>query len=258
MPTLLVVGHGSRLAQANQDFEAFVRDFKNYLPGREIRWGYIELAEPLLDQAFEEAASVSEAVTVLPLFLFAAGHVKRDIPEAVQRAVEKYPHVNYQIAHPLGVDARMVELLLRRLEDSLQHLNTSGDETVVIVVGRGSSDADANSDFYKLVRILEEKSHFSWLLPCFVGITYPRLRQTLERAVRENPKAILIQPYLLFPGCLVNEIQKEVDAFSKGHPQISMRVGLPLGEDSLIFEALRERVFEAERRENALIHSQKS
>lgn len=243
---ILVVGHGSRINQANSDFETFVERFRDYVPESQVRFGYIELAEPLLEQALEDAAEKADEVIVLPLFLFAAGHVKQDIPSAVQEAREKFPHVDFLIAPPLGVHPYMIRLVLKRLSESTVGFGQAHSETLVVVVGRGSSDPDANGNFYKLTRILEETSPYACVVPCFVAITRPWLPEALERVARGNPKAILIQPYLLFPGKLVHQIENEAREFSKQYPDISVRISLTLGRDPLIFELLKERIRQAE------------
>lgn len=249
---ILVVGHGSRIHQANSDFEAFVERFRDSVPESQIRFGYIELAEPLLEKALEGAANEADEVIVLPLFLFAAGHVKQDIPSAVQEAREKFPHVRFHIAPPLGVHPHMIRLVLKRLSESGVELGQAHSQTVVVMVGRGSSDPDANGDFYKLVRILEETSSYARVVPCFVAITRPWLPETLEYVARENPKAILIQPYLFFPGKLVHRIENEARDFSKRCPEISVRISSLLGEDPLIFELLKERISQLEAHEISL------
>lgn len=253
---ILIVGHGSRIHQANSDFEAFVERFRNYVPEFQIRFGYIELAEPLLEKALENAANEADEIIVLPLFLFAAGHVKQDIPSAVQEAREKFPHVRFLIAPPLGVHPSMIRLVLKRLNESRIEFEQAHSQTTVVMVGRGSSDSDANGNFYKLTRILEEASPYAQVVPCFVAITRPRLPETLERVARENPKAILIQPYLLFPGRLVHQIENEAREFSKRYPQISVRISLPLGEDPIIFELLKERIRRVEAHEISLSEDQ--
>jgi len=246
---VLVVGHGSRIHQANLDFEALVERFRDYVPESQIRFGYIELAEPLLEKALEDAAEETDEVMVLPLFLFAAGHVKRDIPSAVQEAREKFPHVHFLIAPPLGVHPHMIRLVLKRLSESRVRFGQDHSQTVVVMVGRGSSDPDANGDFYKLVRILEETCSYARVVPCFVAITRPWLPETLEYVARENPKAILIQPYLFFPGKLVHRIENEARDFSKRYPEILVRISSLLGEDPLIFELLKEKIRQVEAHE---------
>jgi len=249
---ILVVGHGSRVHQANSDFEAFVEQFRDSVPESKVRFGYIELAEPLLEQAFEDAVEEADEVIVLPLFLFAAGHVKQDIPRAVQEAREKFPHVHFLIAPPLGVHPSMIRLVLKRLNESRIEFEQVHSQTTVVMVGRGSSDPDANGNFYKLTRILEETSPYAHVVPCFVAITRPWLPEALEHVARGNPKAILIQPYLLFPGKLVHQIENEAREFSKQYPDISVQISLTLGRDPLIFELLKERIRQAEVREISL------
>ena len=74
--TRLLVGHGSRSAVAQAEFAAFVAAYQEHHPQDYVECAHLELAEPRLPAALAAAAQRSRRVVVLPLFLFAAGHVK--------------------------------------------------------------------------------------------------------------------------------------------------------------------------------------
>ncbi len=244
--TLLVVGHGSRVPKYNLDFETVVEHLRSFLSGYDVCFGYVELVEPSLKEALEDAALSSDEVILLPLFLFGAGHVKNDLPLALHSARQKFPGVTFQIARPFGVHPSMVKLMAKRLEESSSRLKHGPEKTVVVVVGRGSSDPDANADFCKLVRLFEETSDYARVAYCFIGVVRPGLDETLERVAKERPEAILVQPYLFFPGILIEKIQNKADQFSKKYPWIPIQVSSHLGEDVLLMDLIKERVREAE------------
>ncbi len=245
--TVLVVGHGSRVQKSNQDFEAFVSRFQEFLPQYKIRFGYIELAEPSIKKALNEAALDSKEIIVLPLFLFSAGHVKNDLPLAVHSVRKNFPQLEFHVARPLGVDPAMVKLAAKRLEEACRNTKYPAEKTVVIMVGRGSSDPDANSDFCKLVHLFEETSDYARAVPCFIAVVRPSFEETLERVAKERPEAILVQPYLFFAGRLIQDLQTKVERFSKNYPWISVALSAPLGEDQILFDLLKERIEEAEK-----------
>jgi len=245
--TVLVVGHGSRVQKSNQDFEAFVSRFQQLVPEYEMRFGYIELAEPSIKKALEQVAVDSKEIIILPLFLFSAGHVKNDLPLAVYAARQSFPQVTFHVARPLGVDPAMLKLVAKRLDEAPRNIKHSAEKTVVIILGRGSSDPDANGDFCKVVHLFEETSDYARVVPAFIGVVQPSLEETLERIAKERPEAILIQPYLFFAGRLIQDLQTKVQQFSKNYPWISVTVSAPLGEDQILFDLLKERIEEAEK-----------
>src|SRR5436309_206322 len=102
-PILLIVGHGSRGAGANVEFEQLVTLYQQRRPEFEICLAYIEMAHPLLAEALAALGRRTGDVTLLPLFLFAAGHVKRDIPVALSTAQRESPGLRFRTSRELGV-----------------------------------------------------------------------------------------------------------------------------------------------------------
>lgn len=241
--TIVIVGHGSRMQEANCDFEQFVERFRQVLPGQNIKHAYVELAKPVLRDVLYEVAPTSDEVIVLPLFLFSAGHVKNDIPLMVDSARSNFPKTKFYVALPVGVHPNMVSLIAKRVGE----VNDQEDKKkiAVAIVGRGSSDPDANSDFCKLVRLFEETAGYGRVAYSYVGIVRPSLDEVLERLVREQVKTIIIQPYLLFSGRLIEKLEELVDRYTKLYPWIQMKIAKTLGEDEFIFSLLQERMDDA-------------
>lgn len=146
---LLIVGHGSRDPSANAEFESLVVAYRAARPDLDVAHGYVELAKPSLADALRELAQRTDSVVVLPLFLFAAGHVKNDIPLALAQARQDFPAVRFTVANALGVHPNLVELVFERARASLEGVREPA-KTAIVVVGRGASDPDANGDFVKL------------------------------------------------------------------------------------------------------------
>ncbi len=238
--TMVVVGHGSRSKSANRDFERFVEAFRGFFPGQHIKHAYVELARPVLNEVLGEVGPVSDEVVIMPLFLFGAGHVKNDIPLMVNGARNNFPGTKFYVALPVGVHPNMVSLISKRVAGALGERDKS--RTAVLIVGRGSSDPDANSDFCKLVRLFEETSGYGRVVYSFVGIAKPNVEEALERLVREEVKTIVIQPYLLFSGLLIQKLEEMVGRYTKLYPWVQMKISNTLGEDELIFNLMQERM----------------
>ena len=246
---LLIVGHGSREPRANQQLEAFVADYRRHAQQRggldEIAHGYVELAEPGVDQALAALAGRHRRVIVLPLFLFMVGHTKNDIPIALARARASHQGVDLIATRELGVHSTLVQLAFARAAAAAPLDAASARRTAMVLVGRGSSDPDANAEFYRLARLSGEGRELASVIPCFMGITTPLLPQALELAARGRPGQLVVVPYLLFDGRLGDRLREEVAQFQSRYPWIPTTVGATLAPDPALFEVMDERIAQA-------------
>jgi sirohydrochlorin ferrochelatase/(2Fe-2S) ferredoxin len=240
---LLIVGHGSRDSRANLEFEALVEAYRAARPALTVIHGYVELARPSLAMALGELADRVETVVVLPLFLFAAGHVKNDIPLALAQIKQNHPRTQFVVTRALGVHPDLVDLAYERAKPELDAARDRSN-TAVILVGRGSSDPDANADFCKVVRLFAEGRNLGWVLPCFIGITRPTLEETAELVARARPERIVIIPYFLFGGRLIAKIREQVTAFRARYPWIVIEQASYLGSDDRLIRLIDERLNE--------------
>jgi sirohydrochlorin ferrochelatase len=237
---VILLGHGSRVAAANEAFEALVDAFARAHPELEVAPAYIELAAPLLSDALAAIAARAERVIVLPLFLLAAGHLKDDLPVALATARQAFPGVQFETARALGVTNELVAL-------GLQRLGAPGSDTrrvALLGVGRGSSDADANGDFCKLVRMVGERGGFARAVPCFIAVTRPRAPEALEELARIHSGPIAVWPFFLFEGLLVEQLGWEVAEFRARHPGGTVVLAGPLAPHPLLLTLLDRRLGE--------------
>ncbi|HWF61615.1 MAG TPA: CbiX/SirB N-terminal domain-containing protein [Nitrospira sp.] len=241
---LLIVGHGSRDSKANLEFEALVAIYRSRRPDLTVAHGYIELAQPSLITALRCLAQQVDVVVVLPLFLFAAGHVKNDIPLALAQARHEFPCPRFAVARALGVHPSLVDLAYERAKPELDGARELL-KTAVIVVGRGSSDPDANAEFCKAVRLFTEGRNLGWVLPSFIGITRPTFVEAAELVARARPERIVVVPYFLFGGRLIDKISEQVTAFRSRYPWIKIEQATHLGRDERLFHLIDERMSEA-------------
>ena len=241
---LLIVGHGSRDPSANIEFESVVASYRATHPDLDVVHGYVELARPSLATAIGDVARRVDSVVVLPLFLFAAGHVKNDIPLALARARQDFPAVRFIVTNALGVHPHLVEMAFERARVALEGARAAG-KTAVVVVGRGSSDPDANGDFCKVVRLLAEGRNIGWVLPCFIGVTRPLFEETVELVARARPERIVVVPYFLFGGRLISKIREQVESFHARYPWMKTVLTPHLGNDDRLLKLMDERFSEA-------------
>jgi sirohydrochlorin cobaltochelatase len=249
---ILVIGHGSRDPRSNREFEELVDCIRQRRPDSDVRHAYVELAAPSLAVGLEAIASCNDRVVVVPLFLFTAGHVKNDIPLALASARRKFPRVEFKAGRVLGVHPAMAELAYHRAFEAADGLAEASRRTALVIVGRGSSDPDANGDFCKLARLVGEGYDFGWVVPAFIGITRPLFGETIELIARARPQRIIVVPYFLFAGRLISQLEAQVEEFRARYPWIRTTLAPHLGAHPKLFDLFDERVDEALREQAPL------
>lgn len=237
---ILIVGHGSREASSGLEFETFVREYAQTRPEFSIRIAYVELAEPDLKTSLREFAKTHSKILILPLFLFASNHVKNDIPLILSDLKSEFPFHEFVSALPLNVHENIIKILNNRAKEIIPADVQS--KTGVIVVGRGASDTDSNGEFYKAVRFFEEANSFLFVKPSFIGITKPLLHESLEMSAKLRPERILILPYFLFDGKLIQKISNIAADYAEKYPWIKIATARHFGPDPILYPILDERI----------------
>jgi cobalt/nickel transport system ATP-binding protein len=243
-PALLLIGHGSRSAAGVDEYWEFADVLRRVTRDVEIGCGFIELAEPDLDTAID--ALVARGVTsvgAVPLVLLGAGHMKNDGPAALARGRRRHADVRFEYGRALGIHP----LVLACAEDRIREATGSDDpgDLAVVLVGRGSSDPDANADLYKVGRLLQDSRGLGFVEPAFVSLAPPSVPDALERCRRLGATTIALVPYFLFTGILVDRIHAQADAWGAEHPEVALRHGRHLGPDARIARLVLDRHREA-------------
>ncbi|NET48707.1 MAG: sirohydrochlorin chelatase [Merismopedia sp. SIO2A8] len=248
---VLLVGHGSRDADGRQRLLDFAQAYQALDPSRPVVPCFLELTEPTIMQGVEQCVELGYTdLSVLPILLFAARHNKFDVTNELDRARQAFPQVTFHYGRHFGITPNVLELwrsrlaLLDRSEWNSQQITR--EETVLLFVGRGSSDPDANGDVAKLARLVWEGSGYQTVETCFIGITHPRLEEGFRRARLYQPKRIIVLPYFLFTGTLVKKIVTIAEQQQLQYPHIET-VCLPeMGLHPQLFKVLRQREIETQ------------
>lgn len=245
-PPLLVVGHGTRSADGVAEFGRLVDRLRSRLvaEGVDVAGGFIELAPPPLTEAVGRlVAEGHRHLVALPLVLVAAGHGKGDIPGAMAREQVRHPGLRYSYGRPLGPHPTLVSLVEQRVDAALGGAAREG--TTVVLVGRGSSDPDANAEITKVARLLWEGRGYDGVEPAFVSLARPCVPEALERARLLGAGRVVVAPYFLFPGVLPDRITDQAAAYAAEHPGLDVRVAGLLGDCGELADLVVERYREA-------------
>src|SRR5438552_17520977 len=100
---LLLIAHGSRQEEANADLHYLAAELSRRGTFATVIASFLELADPGIDEAGARCVSAgAERVVLLPYFLSAGIHVRRDLTAARDRLAARFPHVEFRLAEPLG------------------------------------------------------------------------------------------------------------------------------------------------------------
>src|SRR5215216_5624771 len=235
---VMLCGHGSRDEGAVAEFAALAERLRERLPDHPVEYGYLEFARPIIGQGLDRLrAQAVTRVLAVPGMLFAAGHAKNDIPSVLNTYIADHPGFRIDYGKDLGLDAKMLRAAASRIEEAA--VKAKGDarieETLLLVVGRGASDPDANSNVSKLTRLLWEGFGFGWAETAYSGVTFPLVSPALDHAAKLGYRRIMVFPYFLFTGILVQRIYAAVDQAARHYPGIETfieRVGEILTGDT--------------------------
>lgn len=248
-PAILFVGHGSRDNEAVEEFYQLAGHFRKRFPDRLVETGFLEFAKPIIADGIEALkAKGATQIQAIPGMLMAGGHAKNDIPSELN-ALQKEYEIGIEYGTELGVNAKMMQAAQARIEESEIELkkmigsNTDykREDTLLVVVGRGASDADANSNIAKITRVLEEGMGFGWATTCFSGVTTPLVPDCLERAHRLGFKQVIIFPYFLFTGRLVKKIYQWADDYAAKHSDVAVVKAPYLNDHPKVIDTFVER-----------------
>ena len=244
---VMVCGHGSRDEDAVSEFLNFSKKLKNQLLQYELDWGFLEFATPVIKRGLDtlREKGIREIMSV-PVMLFAAGHAKNDIPSVLNAYQAQYPELSISYGRELGIDLKLIRAAGERVKDAIERADgdISPEETLLMVVGRGASDPDANSNVSKVTRMLWEGLGLGWAETAYSGVTFPLIKPGLEHASKLGYKRIVVFPYFLFTGILVKRIYQYTDMVAAEHPEIQFVKASYLNDHPLVLDTFSERVEE--------------
>jgi sirohydrochlorin cobaltochelatase len=108
----ILFAHGARSADWAKPFQELRDRVAKALPNQRVELAYLELMEPSLTTVIDRlAGGGTSALRVVPVFLGSGAHVRRDLPELVANARERWPSVVIALEPPLGERAEVLEAL---------------------------------------------------------------------------------------------------------------------------------------------------
>jgi len=246
---VMICGHGSRDDTAVAEFENLAVRLRELLPDYEVEHGFLEFALPIIREGLDKlVAKGCKRIFALPGMLFAAAHVKNDIPSVLNEFSRDHPDVELHFARELAVSLKLVNAAAARIEDAIAEADKrqeiGREETLLMVVGRGASDPDANSNVCKITRFLWEGLNLGWAETSYSGVAVPLIADGLDYAAKLGFKRIVVFPYFLFSGILVTRIYDAADVANARYPDIDVIKAGYLNDHPQVLDTFIERMNE--------------
>lgn len=244
---VMLCGHGSRNQLAVGEFAVLADALCAKLPGVPVEYGYLEFADPVIHHGLDKLrAQGLSRILAVPGMLFAAGHAKNDIPSVLNTYAAMHPGIEITYGRELGVDLKMLRAAGDRIAEGIAASpnKVANTETLLLVVGRGASDPDANANVAKVMRMLWEGMGFGWGEVAYSGVTFPLVGPALDHAAKLGYRRIVVFPYFLFTGVLVKRIYAAAEEAQARHPDIEVLNAPYLNDHPLVVETFLDRLRE--------------
>ncbi len=247
---VMICGHGSRSQAAVDEFAVLAEKLPGLLPPEwPVEYGYLEFANPVIRDGLDRLrAQGCDHILAVPGMLFAAMHSKNDIPTVLNTYAAKHG-IKVSYGRELGVDPKMIAAAGARVQAAVDKANAElGElpmaETALVVIGRGASDPDANANVSKIARMLWEGMGFGWCETGYSGVTFPLVEPTLDHVSRLGYKRVIVFPYFLFTGILIDRIYGFTDKVAAANPDIEFVKADYLNDHAQVLATFAERISE--------------
>jgi sirohydrochlorin cobaltochelatase len=246
---VMICGHGSRSKSAVTEFAVLAEKLAPLFPDWPVEYGYLEFATPVIKTGLDalRAKGVTHVLAV-PGMLFAAGHAKNDIPSVLNTYAAEHD-ITIQYGRELAIDLQMLQAAGDRIKEAVDAANAKyGNvdlaDTCLVVIGRGASDPDANSNVSKICRMLWEGMGFGWAEVGYSGVTFPLVQPCLEHVARLGYKRVVVFPYFLFSGILIDRIYGFTDEVAGNFSDIEFIKASYLNDHPKVIVTFADRVRE--------------
>lgn len=136
---VLVVGHGSRREEANEDVRQAALQIRAHGRFPLVVAAFLEIAQPTIAEGFAQLVERgAKHIVVHPYFLSPGRHTRGDIPVEVRAAANRYNNVTYQITEPLAAHRLVIDASIERIRET----GTQDTAGKVYLVGAGPGSPD--------------------------------------------------------------------------------------------------------------------
>ena len=254
----LLCGHGSRDPVSVAGFARIAAGLAPLLAGRPFAYGFMELAEPDLGTAIGRlVADGARRILAVPGFLFAARHLREDLPRELAAAGARHG-VEVVLGRELGADPKLIAALDDHILSAVipaqagiqggrdpslaldpRLRGDDGEGMALILVGAGSSDADANADLVTLADALGRRHGFAATIACYASVAKPTVAEAMAALIAGGHQRVLLLPWFLTEGSLLGLARTQARAAAGDRAKLIEAAAL--GAHPLVLATLADR-----------------
>ena len=231
------------MSSAREEAISFVQRCMAVRPETIQEYSFLELAEPTIEAGYQRCvARGATSIVAIPVLLLTAAHAKKDIPEILSVLHGQFPEVKLRYGQPIGIHQNMVDIAAERILQTNQPVT---DNSLILLVGRGSSDPEVKRDLQEIGRRLSHQLHGIRVEDCYLTAAKPSFQKMMELPLPAGADRVFIMPYFLFTGILMKGIANTVGSVAVP-PKCNYVLCSHLGYDSKIEAVLTERIDESQ------------
>ena len=246
---ILLVGHGTRNLEGQQQFKQLFQQFQPLVAPWRAQLAFLELAEPSIKQAVAELARLGvRGVITVPVLLFTAGHAQEDIPGAVREALLEHQMEWMGQTGALECSPEVLELSASRFRQAACDAscaegcsNKFCSRAGWILIGRGSSSPSATEKTRQFCHLRWRMTPTRFVETAFIHGQHPTVQEAMDDLAAQPCEIVVIQPHLLFSGLLMEQLTAEVAERQRQNPHQRWIITDSLGADSMLAQLLAKR-----------------
>jgi len=209
MQGVLYVSHGSRVMEATNEAISCIRSAHQQVGTSLWEICFLELTDPTVQQGLKRLVQQgATSITIVPVLLLSAGHYFKDLPHEVDGLKKQYPNVTFRYAKPLGVQDRIVDVLVERVEEVRTKPQSNID---VLLVGRGSRYPETKRDIKTIAQRLKKKLNGAEIEVSYLAAASPTFEEGLSTTLTKQGSQTIVVPYLWFTGKLIGSMEKKIN-----------------------------------------------
>jgi sirohydrochlorin ferrochelatase len=237
---ILFVGHGTRNEQGLAEFRTLTSRVARRLPSdvHIVHHAFVEFAKPTVIEGVHQCiVDGATDVLLVPIFLFTAQHLKRDVPGMLAEVRASHPDVTFRMTPSLGHLPAFLSVAAERLRQAGYE---RGTDAPVLFIGRGNTDPKAQATFEQAALGLQTDHNVSRLETAYLSGTGVRMESVLQAMVERGEREVWILPYLWFAGYLTTKLPERIARVLRG-TGVRARIASYLGvHDTLVNAILYE------------------
>lgn len=117
MEAILILAHGSKRNETEQTLNSIVKKVRQKLGSELVYPAYLQFSAQDMETSIKQLIDKGiKKIIIMPMFLFDGVHVTKDIPEEIERIIQKYRGIDIKVTKHIGDDDRVADIIIDRVK----------------------------------------------------------------------------------------------------------------------------------------------